>query len=150
MKIFDQLGREIPDNTPVHIPPHLARGISRHEEMKAYIRSELSRLAAEEGEETFEEADDFDVDEDPEPFSQYEIQDAAPEWPGGIKDADADPPLAPGSTNAASGLQTAPKGTSDADPDSLGSDGSGDRAGADAPAASPPGKPVHKRGAERS
>lgn len=95
MAQFDIYGREIPDSTPVAVPHEWQRPLSLHEQIKRFVRSELSRRAHDEGQETFEEADDFDVDEDPDPLSAYELQEAAPEWPGGVKDADADPPLAP-------------------------------------------------------
>lgn len=91
-KSFDELGREIPAGHKVATPPHLARAISRHEEMKEFIRREMSRMAADAGHESFEEADDFDVDEDPDPVSVYELPEAPVEWPDGVKDVDADPP----------------------------------------------------------
>lgn len=88
-------GQEVPNRTPVPLPPGYSSVLNRFDDIKAFIRSEVSRIAADEGAETFEEADDFDVDEDPDPLSQYELQDAAPEWPGGVKDVDPDGPGTP-------------------------------------------------------
>lgn len=113
MTRYNERGQEIPDPTPVEIPLHLQRAISRHEEMKAYIRAELARQAADEGFETFEEADDFEVDEDPDPLSQYEMTDAAPEWPGGVKDEDGDPPGPPGEKKRTEAVLEPPRGTPD-------------------------------------
>lgn len=89
---FNERGQEIPDPTPVSLPHGWERPLSLHEQIKRFIRSEMSQQAQLAGEETFEEADDFEVDEDPDPLSQYEIPEAAPEWPQGVKDEDADPP----------------------------------------------------------
>lgn len=91
----DDQGREVPDPTPAPVPGWVTKAVSRHDSIKAYVRSVLAMEAEAQGFETFEEADDFDVDEEPDPFSPYEIQEAAPEWPGGVKDADGDPPTDP-------------------------------------------------------
>lgn len=93
---FDSLGREIPDTTPVAIPAGWERPLSLHEQIKRFIRTELSSQAELQGEESFEEAEDFDVDEEPDPVSPYEVPEAVIEWPGGVKDVDADPPTTPG------------------------------------------------------
>lgn len=86
MAKYDYLGREVPDPTPVSVPAGLSRPLSLQEEIKRFMRSEQMRIAAEaEGLETFEEADDFDVDEDPDPLSAYELPEAAPEAFGGAK-----------------------------------------------------------------
>lgn len=90
-------GLEIPDQRPVSIPVGWERPLSLEEQMKRLIRTELSVRAQAMEQETFEEADDFDVDEDPDILSPYEIpQEAALEAPGGVKDLDGDPPTAPG------------------------------------------------------
>lgn len=95
MAQYDAQGREIPDPRPVAVPFDFGRPLSLHDQIKRFIRSELSQRAAAYERETFEEADDFDVDEDGDPVSQYEIPEALPEWPGGVKDVDADPPPEP-------------------------------------------------------
>lgn len=88
MATFDEWGREVPDPRPVDIPAGMRRPLSLKEQIQQAIRNELSRRAAEDGEETFEEADDFEVDEDGEPVSPYEFIDLEPE----LGDVDADPP----------------------------------------------------------
>lgn len=150
MAKYDAQGREIPDQTPVEIPPHLARVVTRHEQMKAYIRAELSRLAAEEGEETFEEADDFDVDEDPDPLSAYEIPDAPVEWPGGVKDEDSDPPPSVVGKNATGALSASPKGIPDPDSPSLDLGRSTNGDGNSPAPSSATGKPSDRRGDRRT
>lgn len=77
--MLDEKGYEIPDNTPVEIPSRLRLGVSRAVRMRNFIRHELSRSAAESGSESFEEADDFSLDDGEEWSSPYE--------------ADFDPPL---------------------------------------------------------
>jgi len=95
MRGFDSDGREIPDPTPAAIPFQFSRPLSLQEEIKRFVRIEASRAAADAGAESFEEADDFEVDEDPDPLSPYELKEAVPEWPGGVKDEDASPPPDP-------------------------------------------------------
>lgn len=68
--MFDAQGREIPDPTPVEIPVHL--NIRHSDHIRDIIRQELSRFAEDQGHETFEEADDFDCDDDFDPASPYE------------------------------------------------------------------------------
>lgn len=74
MAKYDEHGREILDPTPVAMPVGFKRPPSLDERIRAFVRTELSRQAAEEGNETFEEADDFDVpDEEESPLSRYEL-----------------------------------------------------------------------------
>lgn len=65
MARFDEQGRQLPDPRPVEWPTELKRPRSLQEEIQRFVRQELSRAADEAGLETFEEADDFDVAEDP-------------------------------------------------------------------------------------
>lgn len=80
---FDSLGREIPDPTPVEVPLRVLQAFeSLQDQIRRTIRMEMSRAAGEAGQETFEEADDFDVDdEEPELVSAYEIPEAPVDWP---------------------------------------------------------------------
>lgn len=64
---------EDPDPTPLAIPVNFRRPPSIEEMIQKYVRTELSTRAQDQGAETFEEADDFDVDDDPELRSPYEI-----------------------------------------------------------------------------
>lgn len=78
---FDDRGRELPDDTPVEVPLNWKRPPSLREMIQQHIRTEMSLTAQGEGMETFEEADDFEVDEDPDPLSQYELREMAEERP---------------------------------------------------------------------
>lgn len=92
MATFDSQGRQVPDPRPVEVPAGLGRPLSLHDEIKRFVRMELSRAAQAQALETFEENDDFDVEDEEElPLSDYEVREMAAE-PG---DRDADPPPAP-------------------------------------------------------
>lgn len=71
---FDEQGREIPDPTPVEVPLDYTRPLTLQEEFRRFLQIEASIIAENAGFETFEEADDFDVDEEEVEFiSPYEI-----------------------------------------------------------------------------
>lgn len=109
MAQHDQFGREIPDPTPVSVPANWQRPLSLHEEIKRFVRVEMSRQAADQGEETFEEADDFDVDDDEvDPASPYEFREMPEDGPGGVKAVDPDPPATPLQAPAVQGPSGAP------------------------------------------
>lgn len=63
MAKYDELGREIPDSRPMAMPAGMRVPESLAETMRRLIRVEMSRQAVESGQESFEEADDFDVDD---------------------------------------------------------------------------------------
>lgn len=69
---LDEHGREIPDPTPVTIPSGFRRPPTLQEQVQRLVRGELSRRAAEQGFETFEDADDFDVEGDEDPHTPFE------------------------------------------------------------------------------
>lgn len=72
----DMFGREIPDPTPVAPPIGFNRQPTMVEHIRAMVRSEELRRAAEAaGAETFDEADDFDVPDELNPVSAYEVGD---------------------------------------------------------------------------
>lgn len=71
----DERGREIPDPTPVEVPLRFRGQESTDERIRRIIRETISRQAAESGWESFDDANDFEVDEDPDPVSQYELTD---------------------------------------------------------------------------
>lgn len=73
--------REYPDPTPVEVPLGFRRPPTLQEEIQRLIRVQMSQQARDTGLETFEEANDFEVDEDPDPLSQYEVVEMAPEPP---------------------------------------------------------------------
>lgn len=90
---------EFPDPTPLHVPIGFRRPPSLTEMIQRYVRIELSEQAAAKHQaETFEEADDFLVDDDPELLSPYEIT-ADQE----LFDLRADSPAAPAVPAAAAG-----------------------------------------------
>lgn len=67
------------DNTPVEMPTRLRLPQTRVDQMRSFIRSELSRQSQAEGFETIEEADDFDVGEEGElPYTPYELTELEP------------------------------------------------------------------------
>lgn len=70
MQLDDQ-GREIPDPTPIVIRVRTGV-ISQFDQVRAFIRNELSRQAGAEGFETIDDANDFDVDDDLFPVSPHE------------------------------------------------------------------------------
>lgn len=61
--MLDVNGYEIPDNTVVEKPSRLRLPSSRAAQIQGYIRAEMSRMAQEQGHESFEEANDLDVEE---------------------------------------------------------------------------------------
>jgi len=70
---LDDNGHEVPDRTPRSIPVRFKRQTSLIEDVQRFVREELSRQADAQGVESFDEADDFDVGEDYEPRSPYEL-----------------------------------------------------------------------------
>lgn len=68
---FNERGEEIMDPTPVAVPFKFQQR-SQFDWMRQFIRNEISRNAAEQGMESFEEANDFDVGEDFDPTTPYE------------------------------------------------------------------------------
>lgn len=68
---LDDQGREIPDDTPIVV--HLSSGpVGDFDRIRAMIREQLSLQAENQGMETLEEANDFDVDDDMFPVSPHE------------------------------------------------------------------------------
>jgi len=80
----DKDGREVADEDRVALPPGWQYPESLTAQIQRMVRLELSRQAGDEGYETFEESDDFDVDDDESmPESPYEVKDMTPEGPYG-------------------------------------------------------------------
>lgn len=61
---FDELGREVPDDTPLELPFGVRRPESLTEMIQRMIRTDVSRVAEAGGAETFDEANDFEMDDD--------------------------------------------------------------------------------------
>lgn len=68
---LDMHGIEYPDPTPVEVPTRLQMPQRQVDRVRSIIRQEISSRASQLERETFEEADDFVMD-DVEPFSPYE------------------------------------------------------------------------------
>lgn len=69
-------GRELPDPVPISPPLGFIEQPSMVDHIRAMVRSEHLRFAAEQaGAETFEESDDFDIPDDDEPLSAYDMAD---------------------------------------------------------------------------
>lgn len=60
---LDEHGRELCNPIPVAVPAGLKRPLSLTEQIQRVLRRDLSYQAQKQGHETFEEADDFDVDD---------------------------------------------------------------------------------------
>lgn len=70
------------DPKPVEIPAELKRPETIEEKIKRIIRTELSAKATMEGEESYEESEDLDMDEDDDtPLTPYEMTVMKPEFP---------------------------------------------------------------------
>lgn len=105
------------DNRPVEVPTRLRLPQSRAAQMQQFIRQSLSRMSAEQGHESFEEADDIEPDDgDDMPLTRYELQEFdaigseqnpiapasdAPAAEGGAKPAKPAPEAPPETTNGA-------------------------------------------------
>lgn len=105
---FDDRGRELPDDTPIAVPLHWKRPPTLREMIQQHIRTEMSLTAGAEGMETFEEADDFEVDEDPDPLSQYELREMAEERPKPPPEAPKEKPAEPAKPADAPASTSAP------------------------------------------
>lgn len=86
-------GYEVPDNTPVEMPTRLKLPQSRVDQIRQFIRQELSLQAQDDGMESFEEANDLEPDdEDYQPLTAYELADLEPDAP----QDQPPPPASPG------------------------------------------------------
>lgn len=72
------------DPRPVAIPAGMKKPETAEERMRRMIRNELSMAAGRDGEETFEEANDFDVDDD-DPTGQPTGAEMAAEFLEGVQ-----------------------------------------------------------------
>lgn len=72
---YNERGEEVLDTTEVEVPLRFKRPPTLQEQIKNMVRGEISRNAVRQGRESFEEADDFEVDDDELPPSPYEFSD---------------------------------------------------------------------------
>lgn len=70
---YNERGEELMDPTPIAVPFKFQQR-SQFDWMRQFIRQEVSRHAAEQGYESFEEANDFNVGDDFDPTTPYEEQ----------------------------------------------------------------------------
>lgn len=83
-------GSESLDDTPLAPPVGYTRQIPLHLQIREMVRSEALRQAAEAaGQESFEEADDFDVEDDFDPTTPYE-NDFDPPYKDIVRDVEED------------------------------------------------------------
>lgn len=75
-------GSEILDPTPVAIPVRFSRPPSVVDDVRRMVAAELSRLAQDQGFESFDEAEDFEPDDAPEFTSRYEEPEHYEPWQG--------------------------------------------------------------------
>ncbi len=96
MSVLPLANGERVDNTPVEVPVGYGHPTPLRDQMKMWIREEMSLAAELEGEESFEEADDFDVDDVDEVdlASPYEMTELQEEFVDPEVSADDDPPPA--------------------------------------------------------
>lgn len=67
-------GKELPNPIPYEVSPRLNRPLTLQEQIRRCLRVELSKKAQESEMETFDEANDFEVDETGDaPLSGYEV-----------------------------------------------------------------------------
>lgn len=70
---LDEFGHEVPDPTPLRIPSGFRRPETLQEQVARLVRGSISREAADAGFETFEESEDFDVDDEFDPRTPFEV-----------------------------------------------------------------------------
>lgn len=67
-------GQEMTDSTPLRIPLGFQRPETLAEQVQRLVRTHISQTAANQGFETFEESEDFDVEDEPDfPDTPYEM-----------------------------------------------------------------------------
>lgn len=84
-------GMEYLDTTPVEVPLRFRNNPGEVDRIRRLVRDVMSEVAAEGGAETFEEANDFEVeDDDGLPYSPHEVADDDAEFGRFAKDASLD------------------------------------------------------------
>lgn len=71
---LNERGEEIPDPTPIEVPAGMKRPETLAEQVQRLVRRQVSDYAALHGHETFEEADDLEMDDDFDPSTPYEVE----------------------------------------------------------------------------
>lgn len=80
---FNDKGEEMPDPKPMEVPAGLKRPETMQERIRRLVKTELSQVAARQGMETLDEANDFEVEDDSaEDFmTNYEVHAMVEETP---------------------------------------------------------------------
>lgn len=72
---LDAKGREVPDPKPLALPLGFKRPETLQEQVQRLIRTSMSAYAQAHDQESFEDADDFDIEDDPlDPSTPYEME----------------------------------------------------------------------------
>lgn len=69
---LDKNGHEVPDPTPLRVPGGFKRPETLQEQVARLVRGSISREAEAAGFETFEESEDFEVDDEFDPRTPFE------------------------------------------------------------------------------
>lgn len=94
--LIDSKGREVPDPIPVADEVPFATPISEYDRIRGLIRTEMSRAAASQQFETFEEADDFDLEDEEWATPYEEVFDPGPGPEGSLPAEGREAPPAEG------------------------------------------------------
>lgn len=74
LAVLDKRGHELLDKKPVAMPVGFKRPETLAEQVQRLVRRQVSEYAAAQGRETFEESEDFDVDDEFDPRTPYEAE----------------------------------------------------------------------------
>ncbi len=86
--------KEYPDTTPIEIPAELRRPETVDEKIKRLVLTNIQNQALKAGLESFEESDDFDVEDSFDGdgiMSPYDVHEMEPEFPVGSPDPQEEP-----------------------------------------------------------
>ena len=91
-----ETGKEQPDPTPVHIPGKAEKPLSLREEMRRFVREELSKQVQKEDYGSFDEEDDFEEENpDLDMLSPYTVHELKPEGESLPDDLNGEPEVVP-------------------------------------------------------
>lgn len=82
---FDEKGRELPSKKRIALPLGHRVPPTLQETIKRMVREAVSMNAAQQGYETFEEAEDFETGDDELPYSPHEMTEMQEEMPAAVK-----------------------------------------------------------------
>lgn len=107
--------KEVPDPIPVEVPYDMTRPPTMEELIRMHVRQAMADHSDDLG--TFEEEDDFDIDEEDLPYSQYEMRDMVEEELTGYPVEPTSPPAEQtGESLAKQGAAEAPAAASEPAP----------------------------------